>query len=193
MNKELNRPLIGVSGSAQRLQTPALVIDLDKFEKNIQTMTDHCEKSGISLRPHSKTHKSIEIAERQIAAGAVGICCAKLGEAEVMGGGGIENILITSPVVLGAGIERLMRLNADVSELMVVADNLSNISTLSEAAAASGRKTSCAAGSRSRPAQNRHQTRRGGTQAGPGDCRKRQPRIYGVAMLCRTSHACRGF
>jgi D-serine deaminase-like pyridoxal phosphate-dependent protein len=118
----------------QRLQTPALVLDLDLFMANVERMAAHCQQTGIQLRPHAKTHKCIEIARRQIEAGAVGICCAKLGEAEIMGRGGISNILLTSPVVTGAGIDRLLVLNDAISDLMVVADNEVNIDALAEAA-----------------------------------------------------------
>src|SRR5690349_13491504 len=119
----LNESLIGVSGSRWKLQTPALVIDLDVMERNIAKMAEHAKKHGISLRPHSKTHKSIEIAKRQIAAGALGQCCAKLGEAEALAEGGIDSILLTSPVVTEGGITRLMVLNARMTNLMVTCDN----------------------------------------------------------------------
>ena len=62
-----------------------------------------CGQWGMKLRPHAKTHKSIEIARRQLEAGAIGICCAKLGEAEVFAAGGVESILVTSPVVAPEG------------------------------------------------------------------------------------------
>lgn len=139
MNELLNQVLIGVSGSAARLQTPALVLDLDLFTANVKRMAEHCQRTGIQLRPHAKTHKCIEIAKRQIAAGAVGICCAKLGEAEVMGRGGIGNILITSPVVTDAGIDRLFMLNKEIPDLMVVADNGLNIDALAQGASNAGR------------------------------------------------------
>ena len=95
----VNESLIGQPGSRALMATPALIINLPAFEANLGNMATHCAKSGLVLRPHSKTHKCAEIARRQIAAGAVGICCAKLGEAEAMGAEGIQNILLTSPVV----------------------------------------------------------------------------------------------
>ncbi|MDK1025664.1 MAG: DSD1 family PLP-dependent enzyme [Gammaproteobacteria bacterium] len=134
MNEPLNNALIGSTGSAAQLQTPALVLDLDRFMANVKHMAKHCQRTGIQLRPHAKTHKCIEIAKRQIAAGAVGICCAKLGEAEVMGKGGIGNILITSPVVTDGGLDRLIVLNNEIPDLMVVADNGLNIDALAKAA-----------------------------------------------------------
>src|SRR5688572_20839707 len=81
------------------LTSPALIIDLFALERNIASMARWSVAQNISLRPHAKTHKSGEIARRQVAAGAVGICCAKLGEAEALAEEGIDDILITSPVV----------------------------------------------------------------------------------------------
>lgn len=136
----LNSNLIGAPGSRWRLQTPALVIDFDVMERNIARMAVHAKKHGIALRPHAKTHKSIEIARRQIAAGALGQCCAKLGEAEALAEGGIDSILLTSPVVTDAGIDRLMKLNARMTNLMVVCDNLGVAGQLNAAAKESGKK-----------------------------------------------------
>jgi len=130
-----NAHMLGQQGSARALNTPALVLDLDAFERNLARMMAHCRAAGLGLRPHAKTHKSIEIARRQMAAGAVGICVAKLGEAEVMGAGGIGHILITSPVVTTDGIRRLMALNAAIPDLMVTVDNLDNAQALARAAA----------------------------------------------------------
>lgn len=120
----LNEHLIGIKSGRTKLATPALILDLDVFEANVAAMAAHCRKNGLLLRPHAKTHKSADIARRQIAAGAVGICCAKLSEAEALGGEGIESILLTSPVVTDEGIERLMRLNAAMGELMAVVDDV---------------------------------------------------------------------
>jgi len=119
----LNADLIGVPGGRAQLQTPALVIDLDHFERNIAAMAEHCARQGLALRPHAKTHKSLTVARRQIAAGAIGQCAAKLGEAEALADGGIESILITSPVVTEGGMRRLAALNARVPELIAVCDH----------------------------------------------------------------------
>jgi D-serine deaminase-like pyridoxal phosphate-dependent protein len=135
----LNRDLIGEPGGRARLQTPALVIDRDRLEANIAHMADHARRHGIALRPHAKTHKCSEIAKLQIAAGAIGICVAKLGEAEALADTGIDSILITSPVVSEGGIARLMALNARVGELMAVCDNAVVAESLAEAAAESGK------------------------------------------------------
>jgi 3-hydroxy-D-aspartate aldolase len=136
----LNADLIGVPGGRAQLATPALVIDLDAFERNLAAMTAHAKKHGIALRPHAKTHKSVEIAKRQIAAGALGVCCAKLGEAEALADGGIGSLLITSPVVTERGIARLVALNARVPDLMAVCDNRDVAARLTAAAHASGKR-----------------------------------------------------
>jgi 3-hydroxy-D-aspartate aldolase len=136
----LNASLIGQPGGRPRLQTPALVIDLDVFERNLERMAAHARKHGIALRPHAKTHKSVEIAKRQIALGALGICAAKLGEAEALADGGIENILVTSPIVSEAGVARVIALNARITDLMIVCDNGDVACKLDMAARATGKK-----------------------------------------------------
>src|SRR3954451_6574434 len=80
--------LIGRPGSRGLIDTPALVLDLDALEANIATMAELARARGVALRPHAKTHKCARIARLQLAAGAVGQCCAKLGEAEAMAAGG---------------------------------------------------------------------------------------------------------
>ena len=134
----LNEGLIGVPGGRALLQTPALVIDLDVLERNIVRMADHAKARGIALRPHAKSHKSIEIAKFQMAAGAVGICVAKLGEAEALGAE-IDSILITSPVVTDAGIARLVTLNAKVKNIIAVCDDAEIAAQLNKAAMADGK------------------------------------------------------
>ncbi|HSC20025.1 MAG TPA: DSD1 family PLP-dependent enzyme [Rhizomicrobium sp.] len=139
MPQELNADLIGVAGGRWQLQTPALVIDLDVLERNVARMAEHARRHNIALRPHAKTHKCVEIAKRQLAAGALGICVAKLGEAEALAGGGIESLLITSPVVTERGIARLTALNARMPELMAVCDNSQTAAQLAAAAGESGK------------------------------------------------------
>jgi D-serine deaminase-like pyridoxal phosphate-dependent protein len=135
----LNEDLIGVPGGRWKLQTPALVVDLDILERNIATMAAHAQRHGIALRPHAKTHKSAEIAKRQMAAGALGICCAKLGEAEALADAGVESILITSPVVTEGGIARLMTLNGKLKELTAVCDDVGTAKRIGDAARESGK------------------------------------------------------
>jgi diaminopimelate decarboxylase len=84
-----NAPLIGQAGSRCRSDTPALLIDLDALERNIAAMAAHARAVSVALRPHAQTHKSVRIARMQVDAGAIGICCATLGEAEVMVDAGI--------------------------------------------------------------------------------------------------------
>ena len=79
-----NAELIGVKGSRQRLDTPCLVLDLDIFERNLAAMHGWARDQGIALRPHAKTHKCATIGKSQMQAGAIGLCCAKLGEAEAL-------------------------------------------------------------------------------------------------------------
>jgi 3-hydroxy-D-aspartate aldolase len=129
-----NAKFIGVEGARSRLSTPNLLLDLDALERNILAMAAHAKTVGIKLRPHAKGGKSIAIASRQMAAGAAGICCSTIGEAEVIAGSGIEGVLITSPVVTPPMIERLTALNAKASGLMVVADNPANVDALAAAA-----------------------------------------------------------
>lgn len=139
LENSLNEDLIGVPGGRWKLQTPALVIDIDALERNIAAMAEHARRNRIALRPHAKTHKSAEIARRQIAAGALGVCCAKLGEAEALAARGIESILITSPVVSDGGIARLIALNGRIEELMAVCDSAEIAARLDAAAGASGK------------------------------------------------------
>ena len=131
-----NAGLIGQPGSRWRLATPALIVDLDGLEENIARMAGFCEAHDIALRPHAKSHKSVEICRRQIAAGAVGICCATLGEAEVMAAAGIAKVIITSPVAGGAKIGRLAALNAGAAGLIAVSDHPDNVEALNLAAQA---------------------------------------------------------
>jgi D-serine deaminase-like pyridoxal phosphate-dependent protein len=115
------------------LPTPALVIELPLLDRNIATMADWSRGKAIALRPHAKTHKCGEIARRQIDAGAVGICCAKLGEAEALAAEGIDDILITSPVVSAPAVERLARLKQAIKRIAVVVDNPANADRIASA------------------------------------------------------------
>jgi D-serine deaminase-like pyridoxal phosphate-dependent protein len=132
----LNAHLIGRQGGRRDLATPALVVDLDALERNIAAMAAFARRAGLSLRPHAKTHKSVEIARRQIAAGALGVCCAKLGEAEALAEGGVGNILITSPVVGALGVERLTALAVRAPGLMAAVDHPDAVDALAASGAA---------------------------------------------------------
>jgi 3-hydroxy-D-aspartate aldolase len=132
-DRRLHGSLIDAPGSRERLNTPALVIDLAALERNIEKMASLARAKGVRLRPHAKTHKSAEIARRQIAAGAVGVCCAKLGEAEALAAEGVSSILLTSPVVTMPGLQRLAALNSQLKELIVVVDHPDNARLLAKA------------------------------------------------------------
>ncbi|MDE0316792.1 MAG: DSD1 family PLP-dependent enzyme [Candidatus Poribacteria bacterium] len=119
------------------LDTPALLIDLDKMEANIQKMADYFNNVSAELRPHLKTHKTPIIAHKQIEAGAIGITCAKLGEAEAVIHAGIRDVLIANQIVSPHKIARLINL-AKHSEIMVAVDNAHNVQDISEAAKAKG-------------------------------------------------------
>jgi D-serine deaminase-like pyridoxal phosphate-dependent protein len=101
------------------LDTPALTVDLDAVERNIVGMQTYCDAHGLALRPHIKTHKLPELARRQLEAGACGITCQKLGEAEVMADAGLRDILITFPLVGAAKAERLVALARRISVAVV--------------------------------------------------------------------------
>ena len=133
-----NEGLIGKADARRRLTTPALVLDLDRFEANLATMARLAKESGQALRPHAKSHKCSAIAKAQIAAGAVGVCCASLREAEAMVAAGVTGVLITSPVVGQAKIGRLAALAAAAPGLMVVADNPRNVTEIDAAIGAAG-------------------------------------------------------
>jgi len=121
----------------EELDTPVLTIDADALDRNIACMKEMTEAAGVSYRPHAKTHKSAAIARMQIDAGAVGVCCAKLGEAEVLASEGIDNILITTPVVGESKIGRLLAAR-NMAQISVVADNEDNINMLGSMAQLGG-------------------------------------------------------
>jgi D-serine deaminase-like pyridoxal phosphate-dependent protein len=126
---------------AREYGTPAAVIDLDRVERNIARVQAACDAAGVANRPHIKTHKSPLLARRQIEAGAKGITCQKLGEAEVMADAGIEDILISYNLL---GDEKMARLAAlqGKAHMTVAADNAVVIGDLPKAAAMSGRPLS---------------------------------------------------
>ncbi len=133
-----DRRLIGKPDSRWQINTPALVLDLDLVDKNIATMASHAAAAGINLRPHGKTHKSVELARRQISAGAIGLCTARLGEAEVFAQQGIGNILITAPLVSPMAIARAIDLIRHGHDLKLVADHPGPIGALAQAAGQAG-------------------------------------------------------
>lgn len=122
-DRDLHAHLIDQQGSRADLNTPVLVLDVDALDRNVQRMAALTAHHEVALRPHAKTHKSVDIAQRQIAAGAVGVCCAKIGEAEALSEGGVNGILITSPVAAPRAIDRLAALAARADGLMAVVDH----------------------------------------------------------------------
>lgn len=122
-----------------QIDTPALLVDQDALDHNINKMAQHFAETGKNLRPHTKSHKTPAIAHRQLEAGAIGITCAKLGEAEVMADAGIDDILIANEVIGPRKIERLMRLAARC-DIMVAVDHPANLDQLAQAASTYGVK-----------------------------------------------------
>ena len=120
------------------LDTPALVLDLDKLEKNIATVRTHLAGTKVGFRPHAKTHKSADIAKLQLAAGAVGVCTAKLTEAEALFAEGIRKICMTTANLSAAKIQRAMSLSKKNREFIQAVDHPQNAQDLSDAAKAAG-------------------------------------------------------
>jgi D-serine deaminase-like pyridoxal phosphate-dependent protein len=119
------------------LDTPALVLDLDALERNVRRAQDYCSRHGIRLRPHMKTHKTPEIGRLQVREGAVGLTCAKLGEAEVMANAGIEDLFIAYPLWGEAKLRRLLAL-AERCRITVAFDTPEVADGVARAAAAAG-------------------------------------------------------
>jgi D-serine deaminase-like pyridoxal phosphate-dependent protein len=126
---------------AREYGTPVAVIDMDRVERNVARIQKACDVAGVANRPHIKTHKSPMLARLQIEAGAKGITCQKLGEAEVMADAGIDDILISYNLL---GEEKMFRLGAlqAKARMTVAADNPVVVASLTQAAANSGRPLS---------------------------------------------------
>jgi D-serine deaminase-like pyridoxal phosphate-dependent protein len=116
----------------QAVDTPALLLDLDAFERNLQRMAQAMSATRVRLRPHAKSHKCPEIARRQVALGAVGICCQKVSEAAVFVDAGIADILVTNEVVGPAKLRRLAEL-ATRARIGVLVDHASQVRALATA------------------------------------------------------------
>lgn len=115
------------------LDTPALIVDLDIMERNLQRMSDYCRRHGLALRPHSKTHKTPELARLQLEGGATGITVAKLGEAEVMAEYGIGDLLLAYPLIGETKIARLHTL-LEQTQISVALDSTDAARWLARAA-----------------------------------------------------------
>lgn len=137
-----NRPLTPVALDApvplNDVPTPALLLDEDALTRNIARMADFLGARGKGFRPHAKTHKCPEVAARQLAAGAVGVCAAKISEAIVLARAGIRPILITSPVTTRQKADLVTALIAGGAKVQLVVDSLMGASVLDESAKARG-------------------------------------------------------
>lgn len=129
----------GIGMNKWDIDTPALLVDLSTMERNIAVMADFARRHKVNLRPHIKTHKSTILAQKQLEAGASGIACAKLGEAEVMADAGINDILITNLLIGSTKIARLLAL-AQNTDVIVAVDDYQNATELSTAFQAAGAK-----------------------------------------------------
>ena len=134
----MGSPTAAVPGMDKlEIDTPALLIDVERMEANIAAMAGFFARVPADLRPHFKTHKSPILAHKQIAAGAIGITCAKLGEAEILVNAGIESILIANQIVGATKVSHLAGL-ARHAHLIVAVDNPENVRQLSKAARQAG-------------------------------------------------------
>ena len=127
---------IGVS--KWELDTPALCVDLDALEANITTMQTRLAAQGLGARPHAKTHKSADIAKKQLAAGALGICTSKVSEAEALMAAGVERICMTTTNPSASKIRRAMALSAKSAHFIQAVDEEKNARDVSDAAKAAG-------------------------------------------------------
>ena len=130
-------PPADIGMPAGEIDTPALVVERPAFERNLARMADFANNAGLRLRPHAKTHKCPAVAQRQIALGAVGQCCQKVGEAEAMVAGGIADVLVTNEIVGTAKIRRLVEL-AGRATVGVCVDDAGNAADISAAAVTAG-------------------------------------------------------
>ena len=120
----------------ETLPTPALLLDAGAFEANLKTVADHCRGSNCGFRPHAKTHKCPQIAKRQVASGASGVCTATVAEAVAMANAGVRGILLTSPIVERSKIGRMVELAKTGADVMLSIGDIHEVDLLSQAAAA---------------------------------------------------------
>ena len=133
----MQEPPAIVGASADEIDTPALVIDLDAFDRNLSKMAAYVKSAGVGLRPHAKTHKSSEVARRQMELGAVGQCVQKVGEAEVLAKAGISDILVSNQVVGTRKLDRLAAL-AQHTRISLCFDDADQVAAASQAARRAG-------------------------------------------------------
>ena len=118
------------------LPTPSMVVDLDLFQRNVKHMVDQAKSTGIQMRPHVKVHKSVDVARRQIAQGAIGLTCATIAEAELFSGAGIKNVLWTKQPASANNIQRAVALSKKDPTFMFVVDDPLVLGWVEEAAVA---------------------------------------------------------
>ena len=133
--REREGPPAAVGMAIGDVDTPALLVDLDALEYNLTRMAGAAAAAGVRLRPHAKTHKCAEIALRQMALGASGICCQKVSEAEAMVGGGVRDVLVSNEIVDRRKLSRLAAL-ATSATVRVCADSVDAVDARFNAAAA---------------------------------------------------------
>ncbi len=128
-----------IGDSLDQVDTPALMLDLDVFEANLAAVHGAVARAGLALRAHAKAHKCVEIARRQVAAGAVGLCCQKVGEAEIFVAAGIGDVLVSNQVIGASKLARLARLSHQ-ARVGVCVDHPAQVAALAQAVrAAQGR------------------------------------------------------
>jgi 3-hydroxy-D-aspartate aldolase len=131
------RPPAEIGMSLDAVDTPALVVDLDAFERNLRRLTERVAGSGVRLRPHAKTHKCAVIALKQMELGAVGVCCQKVSEAEALVYGGVKDVLVTNEIVGKPKLRRLIGL-AGMARIATCADDPAQVAALDAAAGEAG-------------------------------------------------------
>lgn len=131
----MNEPQIGCT--KDDLDTPVMCIEREVLERNIKTMAETCSKQGVSWRPHCKCHKSPIIALKEIEAGAIGITCAKVGEAEVLAAGGVKDMLIANLIVGEKKLQRLVELTR-IADPVVCIDHIVQAEAMSKAMVSAG-------------------------------------------------------
>ena len=134
--REVEESLVGVS--KWDLDTPALCVDLDKLEQNLATMKAKLAGTGVATRPHAKTHKCPAIAKLQLAAGAIGVCTAKVSEAEALFANGVDKILMTTSNVTANKIRRAMTIRKTNRNFIQAVDYEPNARELNDAAKQAG-------------------------------------------------------
>jgi D-serine deaminase-like pyridoxal phosphate-dependent protein len=133
----MSTPPVAVGDALKEVDTPALIIDLDALEHNLRRMADYAVRAGVALRPHAKAHKCAEIALRQMALGAVGVCAQKVSEAEALVDAGVRNVLISNEIIAPRKLEHLAAL-ARRATISTCVDDESIVPLLNAAAANAG-------------------------------------------------------